>query len=160
MSSRRLIIAAVTLPLAVGGFFGFRPDRAFTDRAVHESGPTGGMVARQGVFVPKAHEGKGIAEIATLEGGRRILRFRDFATLDGPDLKIYLTGDPEATTLAQLGTAGYLSLGDIKGNVGDQYYEIPADADLEKLSSVVVWCERFGVNFTSATLTAPMPMAS
>lgn len=145
MSYRRLIIAAITLPLAVGGFFGFRPDRAFTDRAVHESGPTGGMVARKGVFVPKAHEGKGIAEIATL---------------DGPDLKIYLTGDPEATTLAQLGTAGYLSLGDIKGNVGDQYYEIPADADLEKLSSVVVWCERFGVNFTSATLTAPMPMAS
>jgi hypothetical protein len=47
----------------------------------------------------------------------------------------------------------FVSLGDLKGNIGDQNYEIPTDVDLEEFSTVEIWCERFGVGFGSATLT-------
>ena len=41
---------------------------------------------------------------------------------------------------------------ELKGNKGDQNYEVPADADLNKYKSVSIWCARFGVNFGAATL--------
>ena len=160
MRSRGLIVAITAVILAVPTFVLFRPDRRFTDREVMETTPTGGMVAFRGMFVSRAHDGIGTAELVTLEDGRRILQFRGFSTSDGPDLKVYLSGDAEATSMDQLRMVGYHSLGAIKGNVGDQYYEVPAEVDLAKYTSVIVWCERFGVNFTSAALTPAMPMTS
>jgi hypothetical protein len=48
--------------------------------------------------------------------------------------------------------AGFIDLGSLKGNKGDQNYEVPTDADLNKYKSVSIWCARFGVNFGAATL--------
>jgi Electron transfer DM13 len=56
-------------------------------------------------------------------------------------------GRPETVT-----RAGFLHLGPLKGNIGDQNYDVPADADLEKHRAVTVWCRRFGVNFGTAPL--------
>ena len=50
--------------------------------------------------------------------------------------------------------AGFVTLGALKGNQGDQNYELPADLDLAKYRAVTVWCRRFGVNFATAPLTA------
>jgi hypothetical protein len=160
MLSRRNIALAAALILAVPAFILFRPDRLFTDREVMEASPTGGVVARQGMFVSRAHDGKGFAELVTLDDGRRILRLREFATSDGPDLKVFLAADAEATSIDRLREVGYHSLGPIKGNLGDQYYVIPAEVDVAKFTSVIIWCERFGVNFTSAPLAEPMVMVS
>ncbi|HYN31091.1 MAG TPA: DM13 domain-containing protein, partial [Ilumatobacteraceae bacterium] len=60
---------------------------------------------------------------------------------------------PDAS-VDQLG-ADFVDLGDLKGNVGPQNYEIPPDVDLDRYSTVVVWCVRFGVAFGSADLTPP-----
>ncbi len=49
--------------------------------------------------------------------------------------------------------AGFIDLGSIKGNVGNQNYEVPADTDLGKYRAVTIWCRRFGVNFATAPLT-------
>ena len=49
--------------------------------------------------------------------------------------------------------SGFVDLGSIKGNVGDQNYEVPVDADLGKYQAVSIWCLRFGVNFGTAPLT-------
>jgi hypothetical protein len=49
--------------------------------------------------------------------------------------------------------AGFIPLGALKGNVGDQNYEVPADIDLRKYQAVTIWCRRFGVNFGTAPLT-------
>ncbi|MBW3604379.1 MAG: DM13 domain-containing protein [Actinobacteria bacterium] len=49
----------------------------------------------------------------------------------------------------------FIDLGALKGNVGDQQYEIPDDVDIETLSTAVVWCRAFSIGFTSAALTAP-----
>ena len=48
--------------------------------------------------------------------------------------------------------AGFIHLGALKGGVGDQNYELPAEVDLTKYQSVIIWCRRFGVNFGTAPL--------
>ena len=42
--------------------------------------------------------------------------------------------------------AGFVELGALKGNEGDQNYDIPASVDLEKYRAVTIWCHRFNVN--------------
>lgn len=76
---------------------------------------------------------------------QRFLRFEDFSADNGPDLNVYLTvgGDVDA---------GFVDLGDLKGNIGSQNYEIPTDVDLAEFDTVVIWCVRFGVGFAEAPL--------
>ncbi len=52
--------------------------------------------------------------------------------------------------------AGFIDLGSMKGNKGDQNYDIPADADFNKYKNVTIGCARFGVNFGQAALEAPI----
>jgi hypothetical protein len=49
-------------------------------------------------------------------------------------------------------TVDHVELGPMKGNIGDQNYDIPSTVDLEKYRTVTIWCKRFGVNFGSAPL--------
>lgn len=155
MTRKQLLLAAI-LVVAVGGWYFFRPERAFLDTRVSEAAPLDSTtVLRRGEFAPRAHEGRGRAEVLQLADGRRILRFTEFETLNGPDLQVYLIGSADAASRADLDDNGFLSLGALKGNAGDQNYEIPADADLSKYRAVSVWCRRFGVNFTTAPLAPP-----
>jgi hypothetical protein len=48
--------------------------------------------------------------------------------------------------------AGFIDLGVIKGNIGDQNYRLGDDLDLAKYRAVSIWCKRFGVNFGAAAL--------
>ncbi|MEM9565225.1 MAG: DM13 domain-containing protein [Actinomycetota bacterium] len=75
---------------------------------------------------------------------QRFLRFENFDSDNGPDLKVYLRADD----------GSFVSLGNLKGNIGDQNYEIPTDVDLTVFSTVEIWCERFGVGFGGAELMA------
>ena len=59
---------------------------------------------------------------------------------------------PNPENSADVRGAEYVDLGRLKGNVGDQYYEIPADADLAGVGAVVVWCKQFSVLFSTAVL--------
>jgi hypothetical protein len=47
----------------------------------------------------------------------------------------------------------YRSLGQLKGNHGNQNYVIPTGLDLAGLRSVSIWCNRFNVSFGAAELT-------
>lgn len=73
---------------------------------------------------------------------QRFLRFENFESSNGPDLKVYLRAE----------SGEFVSLGDLKGNIGDQNYEIPIDVDLDEFSTVEIWCERFSVGFGQAVL--------
>ena len=100
----------------------------------------------QGTFIDRAHPTVGTAKVIT-DGDRRFLRFENFETDNGPDLDVYLaTGAPDG----ELGE--FINLAELKGNVGDQNYELPADLDLDKYTTVFVWCTRFGVAFGAAAL--------
>jgi len=90
-----------------------------------------------------------------LESGERILRIEGLDTSDGPQLEVWLSDSPVIE-----GTAGwkvfddgiYASLGVLKGNIGDQNYEIPDDIDLNEFISVSIWCVRFAVSFGAAEI--------
>ncbi|MDH4144722.1 MAG: DM13 domain-containing protein [Acidimicrobiia bacterium] len=73
---------------------------------------------------------------------QRFLRFENFESSNGPDLKVYLRAED----------GSFVSLGELKGNIGSQNYEIAPDVDLSVFSTVQIWCERFGVEFGSAEL--------
>ena len=101
-----------------------------------------------GTFEGDAHPTTGWASVLGNGTGQRFLRLEDFETDNGPDLNVYLvnssTGD----------VSDHVDLGDLKGNIGDQNYEIPADVDLTVYDEVVIWCVRFGVGFGDAVLTS------
>jgi hypothetical protein len=84
-----------------------------------------------------------------------VLRFTDFATSNGPDVHVYLVAAADARDSATVTEAEFIDLGSLKGNKGDQNYELAADVDLQKYRSVTIWCKRFSVNFATAPLTMP-----
>jgi hypothetical protein len=81
-----------------------------------------------------------------------VLRFTDFKTSNGPDVHIYLVAADDTTDSESVTKAGFVDLGSIKGNIGDQNYAMASDVDLSKYRSVSVWCKRFSVNFGAAPL--------
>jgi len=89
------------------------------------------------------HKTEGTAKIFDT-GDKKYLRFEDFETTNGPKLVVYLSTDLQASD--------YISLGDLKGNIGNQNYEIQNDLDLDRYNKVLIWCEPFSVLFGSADL--------
>ncbi len=114
-----------------------------------------GMVVTlvDGTFVDRSHPGSGVAKVLNDGSEQRFLRFDPFETDNGPDLFVYLTRADAAADAAAFGVDGdFVNLGRLKGNVGEQNYEIPVDVDLADFGTVVVWCDRFSVAFTAADL--------
>lgn len=107
----------------------------------------------EGQFVNRSHPGSGTAKVITDGSDQRFLRFEEFETDNGPDLFVYLTTADADASAGDFGVDGeFVNLGRLKGNVGEQNYEIPVDVDLEAFDTVVVWCDRFSVAFTAADL--------
>ena len=94
----------------------------------------------------------GTARLIELEDGERYLRLEDFETTNGPDLFVYLsTGAADGATGF---TEGFVDLGVLSGNIGDQNYLIPADVDVDRFPTVVIYCKRFSSPFGAAALMA------
>jgi hypothetical protein len=109
----------------------------------------------EGSFVDRTHPGEGTAVVlSNSDQSQRFLRLEeDFATDNGPDLNVYLVAGTDVDSDAGQFDDDFIDLGDLKGNIGAQNYEIPAGTDLDDYSTVVVWCVRFGVAFTVADLS-------
>lgn len=111
------------------------------------------VVEASGSFIDRSHPAEGVAEVLGDGAGQRFLRFEDFATDNGPDLNVYLSAaGPDAP--AGDFDDDFVDLGDLKGNIGPQNYEIPDGTDLSRYCTVVIWCVRFGVAFGAAELVA------
>jgi Trp operon repressor len=103
---------------------------------------------RSGSFVgvnDGIHNAEGIAKVIPLQQGSNILRLENFKATNGPDLYVYLGTDKSASD--------FVSLGRLKGNIGNQNYDIPGGTDLSKYNTVLIWCKAFSVLFGSAQLT-------
>jgi hypothetical protein len=158
MQRRTVIIAAAILVGAIGWYL-FRPERLIVNVTVNEPFPvtTGAAtppVLGSGHFHSVAHESKGQATIYQLADGKRLLRLSEFTTSNGPEVQVYLVAVPDASDNETVTKAGFVRLGALKGNIGDQNYELPPDLDLTKYQAVTIWCRRFGVNFATAPLAA------
>ena len=162
MKKRNIIVGLIVIVLAIA-WYAFRPELLFIDKRVSEEFPGGpamasidkdSMAITKGSFKGLAHETKGVAAIYQLNEGKRTLRLTDFATSNGPDVHVYLVAAEVEKGNDAVKEAGFIDLGSIKGNIGDQNYDIPTDADLNKYRTVSIWCARFGVNFGTATLAS------
>ena len=139
------------------GWYVFRPERLVVNRSVNEALPTAQNGSRaqpleSGQFYSILHPTNGIATIFRVGNKTRVLRFTNFKTSNGPDVHVYMVGADDAKDVATVENAGFIDLGVIKGNIGDQNYVLADDLDLAKYRAVSIWCKRFSVNFGAAAL--------
>jgi hypothetical protein len=92
------------------------------------------------------HNVEGVAKIITLADGKTFLRLENLKATNGPDLYVYLSTGKDASDIVNLGR--------LKGNIGNQNYEIPAGTDLSKYNTVLIWCKAFSTLFGSANLSS------
>jgi hypothetical protein len=107
-----------------------------------------------GTFHGKVHNTSGRATIYQESDGKLILRLTNFQTSNGPDVHVVLIAVKDASDDANFLKSGTerVELGKLKGNQGDQNYEIPAGTDFNKFRAVSIYCERFNANFGTAPL--------
>ena len=157
-------IGLVVLAIA---WYAFRPELLFINNSVAESFPVASVAATpdagsdpkqlaMGQFKGYAHETQGNADVYEVDG-KRVLRLTNFKTSNGPDVHVYLVAAPDVKDDATVKRAGFIDLGSMKGNMGDQNYDVPGTADLDKYQAVTIWCARFNVNFGTAPLTRATP---
>lgn len=157
MSIRRSMLVGTALVAAAALWYLFRPDALVISKTVDEPFPA--MAEERepsklltGRFHSNAHETNGVATIYRLDDGRHVLRLTEFSTSNGPDVRVYLVAAQDVQEEDAAKAAGIVDLGALKGNVGDQNYDIPAGLDLHKYRAVSIWCRRFSVNFGAAPL--------
>ncbi|MFT9665835.1 DM13 domain-containing protein [Streptomyces rhizosphaericola] len=161
--------------VAAAGLYWFQPWKLWQDETVREelavptappqtapgapspSAPTGPTTLATGELISHEHRTTGTVKVVLLPDGSRTLRLENLDTSNGPKLEVWITDAP-----VKAGRAGwhvfddgvYQSLGGLKGNKGDQNYALPDEIDLNRFTSVSIWCARFNVSFGAAELTA------
>ncbi len=179
--TRKTMVWSTMAVVIVGGVFGlywFQPWKLVTNTEVadaipsvapdghgattpsHGISPTptppGNRLLASGDLISHEHHTTGQVQVIALPDGRRQLVLRRLDTSNGPDLRVWLTDQRvvEGTTGWRVFDDGrYVEVGRLKGNRGDQVYELPASVDLDTLRSITIWCKRFSVSFGAATLT-------
>jgi hypothetical protein len=107
-----------------------------------------------GVFHGQVHSTSGRASIYKTADGKLTLRLTNFKTSNGPDVHVLLIAAKDAQDNDNFlkNNVERVELGKLKGNEGDQNYDIPAGTDLTKFHTVAIYCERFNANFGTAPL--------
>ncbi len=109
-----------------------------------EASPTSPVLLAKAEFHARAHEVEGEALLIDTSG-EKIVRFENFETINGPDLRIYLSAD--------LSNDDFIDLGAIRATEGNVNYILPAGTDTSRYNKVLVWCRAFRVLFSYADLS-------
>lgn len=154
---KKILALVVVLVLGVGLYL-FQPWRLWTSTTVNEQFPTNTeqnkqekseqkepKLLKKATFKSLAHETSGEASVYEMPDGKKILRFENLVSSDGPDVKVVITPDKNATTGWE--KEKYKNLGASKATHGNINYELPGNISLEEIGSVVLWCERFNESF-------------
>ena len=142
------VLGTAFVTAAVAG--GYLLYASSVDKVVSEqvavAAAAGNDAVGRGAFASAGHETTGGATLIRLADGGTVLTLTELETDPGPDLRVYLvTGGPD-----DLGDV--VDLGALKGNRGDQQYDVPPSVDTERHRTVVIWCRAFSVAFGSARL--------
>ena len=154
-----IVGAYLVTAVAAGGYLAYA---SMVDKVVNETvavaaatapatggeadSPQQNVALAEGSFKSGEHPTSGRASLIRLAAGGRVLTLTDFGTSPGPDLRVYLVSG----TTDELGDV--VDLGGLKGNKGNQQYELPDGVDVLSHRTVVIWCRAFSVPFGSATL--------
>ncbi|MDP3778710.1 MAG: DM13 domain-containing protein [bacterium] len=114
------------------------------DKIMKESDPMPASklsVIGQAEMIARAHEVEGAA-LLVKSGNETFLRFENLKTINGPDLRIYLSSGLNADDIVDLGP--------IRATEGNVNYSIPAGTDLGRYKNAMIWCRAFGVLFSYA----------
>jgi len=101
------------------------------------------MLLKQGTLVGIGHTVSGTAKVYDNEG-KKVVVLDPYSSQNGPDLKVYLSKDENATQ--------YLNLGPLKSTMGKQSYNVSGMPNVEEYKYVIIWCEAFSVLFGRAEL--------
>tara|TARA_Y100000031_G_C8148553_1_gene351222 strand:- start:67 stop:603 length:537 start_codon:yes stop_codon:yes gene_type:complete len=108
-----------------------------------EAVPPSSKVLLSAEFQPRAQDVKGKALLLE-QNNKKIIRFEDFYTPNGPNLQVYLS--------SELGIMDAVNLGRLKATKGNFNYELDDSVDTEKYNKVLVWVGTFRVLFSYAEL--------
>ena len=158
LSHRKWILAAIGLPILVSAWWAFRPEKLWINQKVNDPAPFVSSTDPQPLYTGrlegKAHQTSGRATIYRTSDGGQTLRLTDFTTSNGPDVHVVLMQADDANLTKEIVTdqLDRVELGQLKGNQGDQNYDLPASIDLQKYNAAVIYCERFHAIFGVARL--------
>lgn len=159
MSKKKLIIGGGAVAAVVGlalALFVFEVHTAFIDERVDEKIDVSSdmKLVAEGVLHEVEHKGRGKVQLYHA-GDEVTVALTEFDIENGPDLRLRLVDIEDAKDSESVKKAGFVDLGPLKGNIGDQSYKLAEPFDEKKHRALVVWCERFGVNFMTAPLAPP-----
>jgi hypothetical protein len=126
-------------------------DKMQDDKAMHD---VKAKTLETGKFYGKVHATSGRATVYQEADGKLILRLTNFTTSNGPDVHVLLVRAEDRALDQEIvkGDLDNVELGTLKGNQGDQNYDLPGSVDLNKYQSVAIFCERFHAIFGVARL--------
>lgn len=99
------------------------------------------IILAQAKLEARAHDVSGEAKLIQV-GQANYLRFENLKTINGPDLRIYLSTGLTADKIVDLGP--------IRATTGNVNYLIPAGTDLNTYKYALIWCRAFSVLFSDA----------
>ncbi|HEX5169347.1 MAG TPA: DM13 domain-containing protein [Cyclobacteriaceae bacterium] len=105
--------------------------------------PTEATLLKEGEMVGVGHTVSGTAKVYD-EAGKKTVVLDPFSAQNGPDLKVYLSKDENATE--------YINLGPLKSTMGKQSYDVTGMPDINDYKFVIIWCQQFSVLFGKAEL--------
>lgn len=155
--NKLLLSVAGTVVLA-GVWWAFRPEKLFLNQKVNEAAPMSIDSEAQPVYTGtlegKIHPTSGRATIYKSGNGKEYLRLSDFMTSNGPDAHVVLVRAEDKALEQEVvkGELEHVELGTLKGNQGDQNYDLPGTVDLNQYQAVAIYCERFHAIFGVARL--------
>lgn len=167
-------VAAIVVAGTVFVLVWFQPQKLFMDETVVEEIPTAAaedakrgsdrtsdapmrapssepVELARGQLISLDHGTSGTVRVLELADGSQIVRLEGLDTDNGPDLFLYLTSNPADGEEGAFDD-DFLNLGRLKGNQGDQNYDLPGGTSLERYATVVIWCDRFDSAFGAADL--------
>jgi hypothetical protein len=158
LSRKKRILILIGIPVIAGAWWAFRPEKLFINQRVSEAAPAGLISEPEALYTGKlegkVHQTSGRATIYKTADGKQYLRLSDFTTSNGPDVHVLLARAEDKARDGEIVKDEFdsVELGALKGNQGDQNYDLPASVDLNKYQTVAIYCERFHAIFGVARL--------
>jgi hypothetical protein len=153
----KMVLSLAAIGVLAGAWWAFRPEKLFINQKVSEPAPFSTSGEPQPIYTGelqgKAHATSGRATVYRAQDGKLFLRLSDFSTSNGPDVHVLLlktTAELDKELL--FGDPDKVEVGSLKGNQGDQNYNLPPNADLNQYQTVAIYCERFHVVFANSRL--------
>ncbi len=140
-------IVWVIVGVVIAGFLYWTISPFFIVKEVHDTLPIVENVESKSAPVPivdtPLHPADGTVRIVEANG-KQYIRYENYKTINGPDLFVYLAKDTSAKE--------FISLGKIRGTMGEVQYEVPHGTPIAEYPYVLTWCRAFGVLFNYADM--------